>query len=98
MKLRWFWLDDIRPAPYNFMISVRDYRSMINIINMCDDYDIPFAIHFDHDLGETKSGYDVAKYIVENQIPMKVFGVHSMNPVGTENIRDLLTHYGYIEK
>ena len=52
-------------------------------------------ISFDHDLGYGISGYDVAKWIVENQIQITGFAVHSMNPVGAKNITDLLTHYGY---
>jgi len=51
-----------------------------------------------HDLGEEKSGYDVAKYIVEYQLPIGSFRVHSMNPVGRRNIEQLLTHYGYKER
>lgn len=52
---------------------------------------------FDSDLGETKSGYDIAKYLVENQIKIGAFRIHSMNVVGKKNISELLTHYGYIE-
>ena len=54
-------------------------------------------ISFDHDLGEDKTGYDIAKYIVENNINIGGFNIHSMNVVGRKNIRDLLTHYGYKE-
>lgn len=42
-----------------------------------------------------KTGYDIAKYIVENKIPLYGFVCHSMNPVGRSNIEDLLCHYGY---
>lgn len=62
-------------------------------------------IDFDHDLGEgnemdnffAPSGYDICKYIVENQIPLVGFHIHSMNSVGASNMRQLLTHYGYKE-
>lgn len=53
------------------------------------------AIDFDHDLGIGKTGYDLAKYIVENNIHLEFFRVHSMNPVGARNISELLEHYGY---
>ena len=58
-------------------------------------HEYPIYIEFDHDLGEKETGYDVAKFIVENKLPILGFGVHSMNPVGASNIIQLLTHYGY---
>lgn len=54
-------------------------------------------IDLDHDLGLGPSGYDICKYIVEHQIPLAGFHIHSMNPVGVQNMRQLLTHYGYKE-
>lgn len=93
----WFYLDDERSVPAGMdAVLVPDYKSMILSINLCIENKIDFAIDFDHDLGdEYFSGYTVAKYIVENQIPMSGFRLHSMNPVGRENIKQLLTHYGY---
>ena len=97
--MHWFYLDDERgvPAGYN-MTLISDYDSMLQMIDLCHDNHIPFAIDFDHDLGDPYySGYHIAKYLVENEIPMAGFRVHSMNPVGAKNIRELLTHYGYEE-
>ena len=62
-------------------------------------------IDLDHDLGEgnelddtrTPNGYDICKKIVEWEIPLVGFHIHSMNPVGSANMRQLLTHYGYKE-
>lgn len=90
------WLDDIRPAPNNAYISCRSYEDFVNICSvvMSLGNTINF-IDFDHDLGTEKTGYDVAKYIVENNIPVDRFSVHSSNPVGKENIEQLLIHYGY---
>lgn len=56
-----------------------------------------FIVDFDNDLGEELEGYDVAKFIVENEIALDAFRVHSMNSVGRANIRQLLNHYGYKE-
>lgn len=46
---------------------------------------------------EAKSGYDAAKwlvdYTIDNDMDLPMFGVHSANPVGAENIRKLLTNY-----
>lgn len=91
------WIDDIRPAPEGYYWC-KDYDTAIQAIRayIIFGYDINH-ISFDHDLGGEKSGYDVAKYLVENQIDIKCFSVHSMNPVGRNNIIQLLTHYGYAE-
>ena len=94
-KIR-LWVDDIRPAPGGF-ISCRSYKEAITAFEMFtvrDNMEIEL-ISLDHDLGERKSGYDIAKYIVEHQIPIDFYSVHSMNPVGRENIVQLLNHYGY---
>lgn len=95
----WFYLDDEREVPRGRKaILILDYDSMIHVINMCVEANVEFAIDFDHDLGDPYwSGYKVAQYIVEHEIPMAAFSVHSMNPVGAQNIRQLLTHYGYKE-
>ena len=75
-------------------IVVRSYEAFIATIV---EKGPPTEISFDHDLGwdekkneERKSGYDCAKWLVENKIPLMKFNVHSANPVGAENIRKLL--------
>lgn len=56
-------------------------------------YDIVFL---DHDLGENeKSGYDVAKFMVEHGIKVGLVVIHTMNPVGADNIHTLLRNTGY---
>lgn len=99
------WVDDIRPAMY--LSDLDDCK-----VEVCHNYDQAITVldkvkstwtdaraflFLDHDLGEDKSGYDVAKYVVENEIPITAFYCHSMNPVGRDNINQLLTHYGYKE-
>ena len=100
MKIRTaLFIDDIRnPDEYlryeaGLVLWASDYDSAIKIL----EQGAPDLVSFDHDLGEVKSGYDIAKYIVENQIPIKYFTIHSANPVGRFNISQLLTHYGYQE-
>ena len=95
----YIWIDDMRElcmgCPADVYICAHNYWEAIHYIQYyshCGDHII---VDFDHDLGEGKSGYDVAKYIVENNIQNLDFYVHSMNPVGRANIVQLLTHYGH---
>lgn len=53
-------------------------------------WDIAFL---DHDINNAEyTGCDVAKFIVKNKIEIPQIYIHSMNPVGSENIRDILPH------
>ncbi|MCQ2210103.1 MAG: hypothetical protein MJZ34_07400 [Paludibacteraceae bacterium] len=93
----YIYVDDIRSPverPRDLVIC-RNYVEAITIIDQCMLDGIAFIIDLDHDLGEEKTGYDIAKYIVENQYKDCTFKVHSSNPVGRVNIRQLVTHYGY---
>lgn len=61
-----------------------------------------YILDLDHDLGFDddnieRNGYDICKYVIENNIDVRAFHIHSMNPVGTANMRQLLTHYGIQE-
>lgn len=91
------WIDDVRTPPKNY-IWCKDAETALRIIDYYSHYNNEneiVEISFDHDLGEEMSGYDIAKYLVEYEIPIKGFRIHSANPVGRFNIEQLLTHYGY---
>lgn len=77
----------------HYMIA-RDYIHAIRYINWALDRGYELLIDLDHDLGEGKSGYDVCKYIIQNNIPCQ-YRIHSMNPVGRFNMNQLLQRYGY---
>jgi hypothetical protein len=97
------WIDDER-QPYkvftekvDFVLKASNYQEAIKLIESTREQCVndKLYISFDHDLGLGKSGYDIAKYLVEHQIKIAGFTVHSMNPVGRKNIIQLLTHYNY---
>lgn len=97
------WLDDERWPTNIFKKVVETYfiaesyeDAIFYLANFTDedDYQDVF-ISFDHDLGEEKTGYDLAKYLLEYNINIGGFTIHSMNPVGSRNIYELLTHYDY---
>lgn len=96
----YLYIDDIRPCPRDLfnsfvVFTARDYYSAIDILDFYSNTDANIFVDFDHDLGVGKNGYDISKYIVENQIPISGYTVHSMNPVGAFNIKQLLDRYGY---
>lgn len=101
MSKFYIYVDDIRKCPNrieeNFItFTCRTYNAAIEVIDYCTSFkDVEVYLDLDHDLGEEKSGYDIAKYIVENKIPITGYKVHSMNSVGTWNIHQLMGHYGY---
>jgi len=83
-------------------------RSMDDAVWYVEQYGLPTFISFDHDLADVhyiigdgeKTGYTFAKwfcdYVMDNglEIP-RGFGyfVHSMNPVGAENIRKYMENF-----
>ena len=95
------YLDDLRPLPNiykedkNLWVVVRSYKDFVKTI---EKEGIPNFISFDHDLGieedgTEKTGYDCAKWLVEKNIVLKGFAVHSANPVGAKNIETLLNNF-----
>ena len=99
----YIYLDDIRKPNYSILpdnaavIECQNYAAAVAAIeNTYDKSWTNLTIDLDHDLGEDKSGYDFCKYLIEKGITGK-FHLHSMNPVGVTNMRQLLTHYGWKE-
>lgn len=98
----YLWVDDERHAPDKQpergvdYTEVANYRDAILAIDAATGK-TKIYIDLDHDLGEVKTGYDIAKYIVMNQVPNVYWRCHSMNSVGRMNIVALLNHYGYPE-
>lgn len=81
------------------IIHARTYAEAINALKQAQDRNYHIIVDFDHDLGTGKTGYDIAKYIVREGYPTAHlrFHIHSMNPVGAQNIRQLLARYNYTE-
>lgn len=94
------WLDDIRnPSDYlekdEYEVTwVKNYKDFCIYI---EENGVPDYVCFDHDLGEDKTGYDCAKFLVEvcqkmnRDIPY--FDIQSSNIVGKKNIRDLMNSW-----
>ena len=88
------WIDDLRGIPNSYIgeyhtVIARSYNEAIHELHRFR-YNI---ICLDHDLGEEKTGYDVCKYIIENNIQCDEFRIHTSNPVGRKNMTELLRRY-----
>lgn len=87
------YLDDARPVPEGF-IGVKNYSEFVQFINKNG---LPHFISLDHDLGEEKSSFDCAKFLVnyclDHHLELPKYTVHSQNLVGKENIEKLLENF-----
>lgn len=81
------------------LVWVKSHQEFIDWINING---LPNAICFDHDLGdcngtEEKTGYDSAKFLVEycldKNLNLPLYNIQSANPIGKENIDQLLKNY-----
>ena len=88
-------------------IAAKNYESAVAAIKKYYNPSINLIVDLDHDLGydgldldndhsNDPTGYDFCKYLIENEIVGK-FHIHSMNVVGAENMRQLLSHYNWKE-
>lgn len=100
MKL---WIDDMRPAPegYNWARSVNDAKFQIEWYERFRDYhNLELILDIDHDAGDF--AYDGGDYIqllnwLEKTGRNYPIRIHSMNPVGVENMRRIIERNGWIE-
>ena len=107
------WVDDIRPAPKGYVLchSVNETKYLItSFMNFFNEaiYRIEEAetlpnielIDLDHDLGEyATDGGDAIKLLdwLEETGRSYPIRIHSMNPVGVENMRRIIQHNGWKE-
>lgn len=78
------------------LVFAENYNQAVSLLD--NDFDLVFL---DHDLEEEhytgnslyadNTGYSLAEYIIENDLLLKaVFIVHSLNPIGSQNIVNCL--------
>lgn len=97
------WIDDIRPAPQGYLWtkSVKYARDLIEFYIKKNDLEV---IDIDHDAGEYNDAawggdyINVLKWLERKQFnyPIKIH-IHSMNPVGVQNMRAIIEHNGWEE-
>ena len=93
------YLDDVRGKPDGWDEIARTHDEFFELV---EARGAPSRVSFDHDLGGFQpTGYDVADKLIGMDLDADcrflpddfAFEVHSMNPVGAENIRELLGGY-----
>lgn len=103
MKL---WIDDMREAPegYAWCRSVNQAKEFIEVVENAHQRhitdEIIELIDIDHDAGEyTQYGGDYIKLLdwLEETGRNYPIHIHSMNPVGVENMRRIIQRNGWRE-
>ena len=94
------WVDDIRPAPegYVWVRSVSDARKIIEIAN--GNKEIIEIIDLDHDAGDfAYKGGDYIRILdwLEETGRNYPIRIHSMNPIGVQNMRRIIERNGWKE-
>lgn len=91
MKL---WVDDLRPAPDSTWTVARSFGAAVSKLYSAKQRNLRLeAISLDHDLGETSTGYDLLKLVVEYGWWPDVLTFHTSNVVGRENMSQLARRY-----
>lgn len=90
MKL---WVDDVRIPPQGEGWTwVSTYEDAILLVDCLSDSITEMSL--DHDLGGDYTGYDLVKHMAEFDLwPTCSIRVHSMNPVGANNMRAIIKRY-----
>lgn len=95
------WVDDMRQPPSEEWAWCRSVKSAIGFIELYEEkgFDIG-VISLDHDAGDyTKYGGDYIKLLdwLEETGRNYPIRIHSMNPVGRENMRRIIQRNGWKE-
>jgi hypothetical protein len=84
------FVDDTRTPPSDSWILANNFDEAIEFLRTRDVVELSL----DHDLGyDSKSGYEICKWMVEHDVWPRYVRVHTANPVGRENMVQLLNHY-----
>ena len=95
------WIDDVRVAPngYHWFRSVNEVKNFLKAITRLNWNKIEL-IDIDHDAGDyVNDGGDYIKILdwfeeMKCNFPIRI---HSMNPVGVENMRRIIRKNGWTE-
>ena len=90
----WLIVDDMRELGCN--VIARTPEAGMKVLSVM--VGVIECLCIDHDFGTGKNGTDVIKFAIQsNCLPDRV-QIVSQNPVGTENIRNILIDAGYVSR
>ena len=89
------FIDDLRdPVTSDWKVA----RSSVEAKDIVVEFGIPNEIAFDHDLGGDDTSIVFINWLINKMLDEDLklpegfkFSIHSMNPVGVENIKSLMT-------
>ena len=99
------YIDDVRPAPEGYILCRSTNEALRVIVTNIDKIKV---IDLDHDMGDAPGG-DAIKVLQElerkssrnkefrDSVKKILFKLHSMNPVGVENMRAIIQKNGWVE-
>lgn len=88
----WLLIDDIRNLGCDVTVrtATAGKRALLSYVGDIE------CLCLDHDLGpDQESGYDIAKWAFEYDVMPKWVQIVTSNPVGRQNIANLLMDHGY---
>lgn len=85
MKL---YLDDYRKPPNGWTLATTA-DECIEVLKS----GLVTELSLDHDLAGEKTGYEVVKWMVENNVFPPLIIIHTMNPVGRQRMFDTILRY-----
>lgn len=100
------WVDDLRVAPDGYIWCKSTNEALCLIVDNINDIEI---IHLDHDMGDTFGG-DAIGILQELErlshrkedfaaaVKNITFKIHTANPVGAQNMRDIIQYNGWREE
>lgn len=94
------WIDDMRTPPSNEWIWIKTVNAAKQLISQLSMYEQNIELSVDHDAGDyAKDGGDYIKFLdwleeTNHNFPIHI---HSMNPVGVENMRRIIQKNGWRE-
>lgn len=98
--MKWKLFFDDERYPPDSLLDWKIARSYDDAVWMITEYGLPSFISFDHDMGYKRlTGMDFCKWfcnwVMDNNIDLSSFfyHVHSMNPVGKENIEAYMSSF-----
>lgn len=95
------WLDDIRTPPSDDWVWIKSVNAAKRYISLASLYGVTeIILSVDHDAGEySKDGGDyieLLNWLEARQINIPIH-IHSMNPVGIENMRRIIRRNNWEE-